>query len=76
MTVGFSNLAETHGVGITAEGAVVKKGVTLPQQKLHEETFEVEVRDGALDLSLWNEPSAFNTIGLSSLRITRKRDLP
>lgn len=76
VTVGFSNLAETHGVGITAEEAVVKKGITLPQQKLHEQTFEVEVRDGALDLSFWNKPSAFNTIGLSSLRIKRMRDLP
>ncbi|MEM9235681.1 MAG: PA14 domain-containing protein, partial [Verrucomicrobiota bacterium] len=76
VTVGFSNLAETHGVGIAAEGKEAKTGIVLPQNKLHEETFEVEVRDGTLDLSFWNESSAFNSVGLSSLRIKRLRDLP
>ncbi|MGC6427563.1 MAG: SdrD B-like domain-containing protein [Akkermansiaceae bacterium] len=76
ITITFSNIAETKGISISAEGETLKKDLTLPQHALHEETFEIEVKDGTLDLSFWNKPSAINTIGLSSLRVKKLRDLP
>jgi hypothetical protein len=75
VTVGFSNIAETRGVCIGAEGITKKSGIVLPRHEPHEVTFQVEVRDGVLDLTFWNEPSAFNCIGLASLRVKRVREL-
>ncbi|MEM9346149.1 MAG: SdrD B-like domain-containing protein [Planctomycetota bacterium] len=74
VTVVFSNTVETRGVYIAAEGKMVKSGINLPRHQPHEETFQVKVHDGALELSFWNESSAFNSIGLSSLRIKKVRD--
>lgn len=75
VTVGFSNLVETNGVSIAAEGKTVRSKIKLSAHETHEETFEVEVRDGGLDLSFWNESSAFNAIGISSLRVKRLREI-
>lgn len=67
---------DSDRVRIGAAGKTVKSGITLPRHRLHKESFEFEVRDGALNISFWNDANAFNSIGLSSLRVRKVRDLP